>query len=75
MGRHRDEIDRANLSRAREANALAADARRRADKGKPTVTRADVDLLMTSMSPQGRAEVIHMASSKLGRRTLPWMTR
>jgi hypothetical protein len=29
MGRHRDEIDRANLSRAREVNALAAIEQRR----------------------------------------------
>jgi hypothetical protein len=76
MGRAKDEIDRANLSRAREINALAAESKRRSAKGKPVaVSREEVDVLMAAMTPQGRAEVAHMAAAKLGRRTLPWMTR
>jgi hypothetical protein len=74
MGRRRDEIDRANLSRAREANALAAEAKRRESKGK--VSAAEVQMLMDSMTNEGRAVVTAMASNKLGvRPDLPWLRR
>jgi hypothetical protein len=42
----------------------------------PAVTREQVDVLMNEISPEGRAAVIHMASSKLGARPdLPWLRR
>jgi hypothetical protein len=72
MGRHRDEIDRANMSRAREANALAAESKRRSAKGKPTVTRAQVDVLLDSMTNEGRAHVAMMATIKAGLRPSTW---
>jgi hypothetical protein len=59
----------------RETARLAAQARRRSAKVKPTVSAADVQTLMDSMSNEGRAVVTAMASNKLVRRTLPWMTR
>jgi hypothetical protein len=74
MSLNRDEKFVAERQR-REDERIAAEAKRRSANGKPGVTREQVDVLLAAMSPQGRAEVIHMASSKLGRRSLPWMTR
>jgi hypothetical protein len=56
----------------RETARLAADAKRRAANGKPTVTRAQVDVLMDSMTPEGRAHVAAMAVYRTGVRPATW---
>jgi len=53
-----------------EAQALAADAKRRA--AKPTVSRAQIDTLMDSMTDEGRAHVAMMATIKAGLRPATW---
>jgi hypothetical protein len=56
----------------RETARLAADAKRRAAKGKPAVTRPQVDILMNEMSPEGRAHVAAMAVYRTGIRPATW---
>jgi hypothetical protein len=58
--------------RRRERDRLDADAKRRSAKGKPTVTREQVDVLMASMTDEGRAHVAMMATIKAGLRPAMW---
>lgn len=56
----------------RETARLAADAKRRAANGKAAVTRQDVDVLMSEMTPEGRAHVAMMATYRTGIRPATW---
>jgi hypothetical protein len=60
----------------RETARLADDARRRSAKGKPEVTRDDVENAWALLSPEGKAHTAMMAVHRAGvRPDLPWLRR
>jgi hypothetical protein len=60
----------------RETGRLAAEAKRRMEKGKPVPTPAEVETCWNALSPEGKAHVAMMATHRAGvRPALAWLSR
>jgi hypothetical protein len=60
----------------RETGRLAAEAKRRVEKGKPVPTPAEIETCWNALSPEGKAHVAMMAVHRAGvRPALSWLSR